>query len=147
MRPPGRSSRRSARRIPTFRSMPGNTIIKLPNGKQITKDELIAQAKAKMGTPASPKSSAQLAQKRSAFAQKQQTELKTRNSKVQTEMARLKSQDQAFHSSAQYQTLQKEAAALNSQYQTASPAEKTKIEARARELQKQLEALQAQHGH
>lgn len=129
-----------------FRSMPNSTVILLPGGKQTTKqqmmDALEARFKAQKSTP--PKTASRT-DARSTFMQKQQTEIKSRNGKVQTEMARLKTKDQAFQQSSQYQAINTEALQLQAQYQKASPAEKQKIEARARQLQKQLEDLRARN--
>src|SRR5262249_51284827 len=128
-----------------FRALPGNAVILLPGGQQTTKQQMLDDAKAKLSKlqSASPKSEQSLASIRAKFEQKQQADLRTRNDKVLAEIARYKSREQAFLQSPSYQTIQNEANGLHAQYTKASPAEKQKIENRARELQKQLEGLKS----
>jgi hypothetical protein len=129
-----------------FRALPNSTVILLPGGKQTTKQEMLDSLKTKFAPQKStPPKAAAKTDARAAFMQKQTSEMKTRNGKVQTEMSRLKAKDQAFQQSPQYQAISNEAVQLQAQYQKASPAEKQKIEMRARQLQKDLEAMRTRN--
>jgi hypothetical protein len=130
-----------------FRALPDNAVILVPGGKQVTKQELLDEAKAKLAQLKSnpPKTAQSLASLRAQFEKKQHDDLVARNAKVTAEIARYKTKEQAMLQSTSYQAIQSEASNLHLQYQKASPAEKQKIENRARELQKQLEDLKSRN--
>ena len=128
-----------------FLGMPNNAVILLPEGRQVTKQQMLDESKARfVQREASLSKTAQpLDDERAKFAQKQRSDLKARNDKVLAEIARYNSKAQAFLQSAQYLSIHNEATALNAQYAQASPAEKRRIEQRAQKLQRQLENLKA----
>ena len=128
-----------------FRALPLSAVVQV-QGRQTTKQEILDKARTNLHTSsrATPQQlSARLSEVRTKFLQKQQADLKSRNDKVLAALAQRRANEEVFARSPQFLALHNEALSLQSQYDRATPAEKTKLESRARELQKQLQKLKA----
>jgi hypothetical protein len=129
-----------------FRALPPNAVIRI-QGSQITKQEMLDKIKVKGQTMSAVSPTAKLNELRNKFLQKQQTDLKSRNDKVMAALAQRRINEETFTRSAQFLAIHNEALSLQSQYDRATPGEKTRLETRARELQRQLQTLKTTSLH
>jgi len=128
-----------------FRALPPSAVIQV-QGRQTTKQEILDKARTNLHASSratSQQLSARLNDVRTKFLQKQQADLKSRNDKVQAALAQRRANEEVFTRSPQFLALHNQAVSLQAEYDRATPAEKTKLESRARELQKQLKNLKA----
>ncbi|MDQ6770457.1 MAG: hypothetical protein M3Z54_10775 [Gemmatimonadota bacterium] len=128
-----------------FRKLPPTALLTV-EGKQMTKQAFIDEMRKKFATQqtgASTKFTDLLNVKTSAarakFVAEQQAILERSHKQVFAEAARITQLHEALTTSPGFQAIQKESQALIAEYKNASPAEKTRIEARASELHKQLQ--------
>jgi hypothetical protein len=132
-----------------FRALPPSALIQV-QGRQVTKQAMLDQVKTRpqrASTISSQQRTARLNELRGRFLQKQQAELRSRNEKVMAAFTQRRVHEEAFTHSAQFLKIHNEAIALRSEYDRASPSQKTRLEARARELQRQLQNLKASNLH
>jgi len=132
-----------------FRALPSSTLIQV-QGRQVTKQAMLDQVKPwpqRASTISSQQRTARLNELRGRFLQKQQAELRARNEKVMAAFAQRRGHEEAFTRSAQFLKIHSEAISLQSEYDRASLSQKTRLEARARELQRQLQNLKASNLH
>ena len=129
-----------------FRALPPNALIRI-QGNQVTKQEMLDKVKTRGQTTPAISPTARLNEVRNKFSQKQQADLKSRNDKVIAALAQRRISEEAFTRSAQFLAIHNEALSLQSQYDRATPGEKTRLETRARELQRQLQTLKATSLH
>jgi hypothetical protein len=128
-----------------FRKLPPNALLTV-GGRQITKQALLDQIRKNLTTnqtAANNQLAAKLSASRAKFFAQQQAKLQAANDKVFAEAARLTKLQNDLTTSPGFQAIQNESQNLLSQYKNAPPAEKTRMQARARELHKQLQQLQA----
>jgi hypothetical protein len=129
-----------------FRALPPNAVLDI----QITKAELLAQAKARseqeiqsQAKSLQAKVAADFNAARTKFLEQQNAELQARNAKVMAEIIRLKNLESQFEASLAYKVIETETTDLQAQFDNASPADRAKIQARARVLHEQLRQMQA----